>query len=150
MELKDEHKASEPPEKVMCQALVYAVFVAHLLLSEYKCEHLRNLPLGFLWNTIFRTKGDLELDWEKTKQSRVLPKTLYATVLMPMPPDGALRVSELEKKYKYMEENCKYTLPVQKANGTAFITIKPRFLFFKQDAKNIEFFDSLAEKLNKL
>lgn len=34
IELKDEYKTSEPPEKVICQAIKYAVFIQQLLRSE--------------------------------------------------------------------------------------------------------------------
>ncbi len=62
MELKDENKASESPEKVIKQAIKYAVFIQQLLRSKS----------GEKWWKIFNFKGKL-------------PKkiTLYATCVMP-------------------------------------------------------------------
>lgn len=70
MELKDEYKPSEPPEKVMKQAIAYATFIAHLLRSD----------CGDSWYNIFGFSGNV-------------PNNLIidTSIVMPYPKNGKVK-----------------------------------------------------------
>ncbi|MDX1828239.1 MAG: hypothetical protein R3342_01715 [Lutibacter sp.] len=76
MELKDEYNPSEPPEKVMSQAIAYATFIAHLLRSKS----------GKNWYNIFGFSGDV-------------PETLIidTSIVMPYPKNGKVKHIKQEK-----------------------------------------------------
>ena len=63
MELKDENKAGEPPEKAMQQVVAYAVFVAHLLRSKSRNN----------WYKIFGFKGNIPTGGLEIIASIIMP-----------------------------------------------------------------------------
>lgn len=76
MELKDEYTKSEPPKKVMKQALAYATFIAYLLRSKS----------GNTWYNIFGFSGSV-------------PDTLTidTSIVMPFPTNGKIEHINKEK-----------------------------------------------------
>ena len=82
MELKDENNNSEPPQKVMTQAVAYATFIARLLRSES----------GNKWYKLFGFSGDV-------------PKELIidTSIVMPLPSLGE-REDFAKERIKVMED----------------------------------------------
>jgi len=83
MELKDEYKKSEPPQKVMNQAVAYATFIANLLRSESGKEWYKifgfsgNVPeiLTIDVSTVMPSPGNNELEDFSNERIKILDDT---------------------------------------------------------------------------